>query len=559
MKKTGLMISLVLLTGCAIQEIDLGEAPSTGPYTVQFRAMEVETRTAFGTPDGMSFPTLWTDNDAKVLISVNNEPTQEAEVIPSQDYKTALFSATFDEHDSYTFFALSPSTASTGMSPSRKSWKVTIPSEQTPLATSCDERAQIMAAKTPELPFAPEKLDLSFRHVTAYMSVTLTGLPSGTEVSSVELTTGVPLVGDFYYDCEGEMLTDNGASSTVTLSTDASGPVWVACAPVDLSGQPMTVTVHTAAGNYVKKVTFPEDRKLTPAMVALFSVNMSGIEPESTSTEEYYELVTDASTLRDGDEVIIASPQYGYAMSTTQNSNNRGRAAVTIEDNKIVVPSSSVQIVTLESAGSGVWYLQVSDGQYLYTTSSTNNSKQYLRTGSKTQSSVFNQWAVSISNGNASISAKVNNTTTKYLKYNNSSSVFDVATSSPGTGNNRVSLYRKVTPASFEGDPILDYEEYGAYLAANTWVYIPATDHLSREYGTDDLSFAILSPFKNAIMEFQGIPLSLYKGARFTLTFNRQEDAVVSGHGSFEVMVVKESGRKVWLSDGMGNGFIIKK
>ena len=60
-------------------------------------------------------------------------------------------------------------------------------------------------------------------------------------------------------------------------------------------------------------------------------------------------------------------------------------------------------------------------------------------------------------------------------------------------------------------------------------------------------------------MEFQGIPLSLYKGARFTLTFNRQEDAVVSGHGSFEVMVVKESGRKVWLSDGMGNGFIIKK
>lgn len=395
MKKIGLyLLPLVFLAGCAVQEVELAEAPSSGPHTVHFRATEMETRTTFGTPNGMSFPTLWTENDATVLVSVNNEEAQEVEVVPSQNYKTATISATFDDHSSYTFYAISPSAASAGMSPSRKAWKVTIPSEQTPLATSCDERAQILVAKTSEMETVPSEMDLPFKHLTAYMSITLLGLPEGTEVSSMELTMGVPLVGDYYYDCASGELTDNGASSTVTLSTDASGAVWVACAPVDLSGQPMTITVHTAAGNYVKKVKFPTGRELTPGKIGIFSVNMSGINPETSSTED---------------------------------------------------------------------------------------------------------------------------------------------------------------------DPILDYEEYGAYLTSDTWVYVPATDHLSREYGDENLTFAILSPFKSTVMEFEEIPQDLSKGTQFTLVFNRQQKSSVTAHGSYKVSVVKESGNKVWLSDGAGNGFIIKK
>ena len=557
---TGACALAALLSGCAVQEVDLSlPAESPAGHAVHFTATTGETRTAFGTPTGMSFPTYWTSNDTKVLVSVNGEEAVEAAVTPSSDYKTAEFDASFGSYDSYTFYAISPASASGGMSPSRKAWKVTIPSEQTPLAESCDESSQIIVAKTAELSAAPSKLDLSFKHLTAYMSITLKNLPEGTEVSSVELTTGVPIVGEYYYDCESGELTDNGASSTVTLTTDASGAVWVACAPVDLSGVSMTITVKTVAGNYVKKVTFPEGRELTPGKIALFSVNFSGIEPEAAQAEEYYELVTDASTLQDGDEVIIATPQYSYALSTTQNSNNRGRVAVTITDDKIYDPASTVQILTLEKSGS-VWYFKVSDGQYLYTTNS--NSNNYLRTGTKTQNNVYNTWSISVSNGNASISSYISSRMTRYLIYNNSSSVFATSTSSPGTGNNRVALYRKVTTTSTstDEDPILDYEEYGAYLAAHTWTYSKGTDHLSRHYTDAVVDFAIISAPEDAVsMTFAGIPRSLVKGDTFTLSFKRKAGISTASKGDYEVTVVKESGRKVWLSDGAGNGFIIKK
>ncbi len=557
-KEYGLLLLLALSAGCAVQEVEIAE-PSPKEHVVQFTAKEMETRTAFGSPSGMSFPTLWTQNDKEVLVSVNNEPAQAAELTVSSDYKTATFRATFGDHSSYTFYAVSPASAVAGMSPSRRSWKVTIPPEQTPLAESCDEAAQILVAKTEELPSAPEELEMPFEHLTAYMSITLKGLPEGTEVSAVELTAGVPLVGDFYYDCESGGLTDDGASSTVTLKTDASGAVWAACAPVDLSGKPMTVTVITPEGNYVKKIVFPEGRKLTPGMIGIFSIGMSGIEPEAPATEEFFELVTDASTLQEGDEVIIATPQYSYALSTTQNTNNRGREAVVIDGDKIFEPSSKVQVLTLEGSA-GEWHFKVSDGQYLYTTSSTNSGRQYLRTGALNQSSVFNAWSISVSGGNASISAKVSNNTTKYLIYNNSSSVFAVSMSAPGTGNSRVALYRKASRPVQANDPVLDFEEYGAYLASHTWTYARGTDHLSRHYKDATVDFAIISaPEDGVSMTFSDIPRSLAKGDAFTLTFVRKVGISTDRKGSYEVTVVKESGRKVWLSDGAGNGFIVKK
>ena len=546
-----------IFAGCAVQEIDHSSGVSS--RSVLFTASETATRTAFDAPVGTSYPTLWTDNDSEVLLSLNFEESQSVPVVPSPNYKTATFSATFPERSSYTFYALSPASASSGMSPSRKSWKVTIPSEQTPLPGSCDERAQILVASSSALTEAPAALDLYFSHLTSYMSMTLSNLPDGVVVTGVEVTSSVPFVGEYYYDCASKKLEGNGESCTVTLMTDGQGPVWLACAPVDMSGATLTVSVSTPEGKYVQQKTFPEGRVLTPGKIALFTVDFSGVEPEVPSTEEYYELVTDASTLSEGDEVIIATPQYNRALSTTQNTNNRGNVGVTIDGDRIYDPAATVQVLTLEGSA-GAWYFKVSDGQYLYTTSSTNNSRQYLRTGTKNQSSVYNVWSVSVANGNATIAAKVDNSTTKYLVYNNSSSVFAVATSAPGTGNNRVALYRKVTASSSGDDaPVLAYEEYGAYLTSSSWVYVAATDHLSREYGENDLTFAILSPFKNAVMEFQGIPQALSKGTGFTLQFRRQEDQKVDADDSYEVTVVKESGRKVWLSDSRGNGFIVKK
>lgn len=326
-----------------------------------------------------------------------------------------------------------------------------------------------------------------------------------------------------------------------------------------MKGKKLKVSATTANGVYEREITLSgKNVDFTAGHVYKFSVNMESATFIENTKEVYYELVTDASTLKAGDEVIIATPQYSYALSTSQSNNNRGRIAVTISEDKIYDPDETVQIVTLEGSA-GAWYLKVDDDQYLYTTSSQKN--MYLRTGTKTQQSIYNTWAISISNGNAEISAKVDNQLTKYLIYNNSSSVFSVNTSKPGTGNNRVALYRKTegeaVPSS--DDPILKEETFGAYLNGNNTVYVKGSQQLSREYQGDKVTFAILDAVAQKVVEFSGIPAGATIGDAFALTLRTVEGKKTVSTRSYTVTVVGEAGAKLWLSDGAGNGFIVKR
>ena len=96
-------------------------------------------------------------------------------------------------------------------------------------------------------------------------------------------------------------------------------------------------------------------------------------EQEIPGTDKYV-LVTDASTLAAGDKIILVgvTDDGAYAMSTTQNSNNRAANAVTIEDNGCIIPSSAIQKITLEEG----FYFNVGNG-YLYAASAGSN---WLRT-----------------------------------------------------------------------------------------------------------------------------------------------------------------------------------
>lgn len=50
-----IVAAMITFAGCAKQEID---APATETKTVQFFAESIETKTAFGTPDGTTYPTF---------------------------------------------------------------------------------------------------------------------------------------------------------------------------------------------------------------------------------------------------------------------------------------------------------------------------------------------------------------------------------------------------------------------------------------------------------------------------------------------------------------------
>lgn len=138
------------------------------------------------------------------------------------------------------------------------------------------------------------------------------------------------------------------------------------------------------------------------------------------ASADTYKLVTDASTLSAGDKIIIVNVANKQAMSTTQNTNNRGIAAVTITDN-VIEPGTDVQVITLEEASTAnQWNFNVETG-YLYAASSSSN---YLKTADLTSAGTNANATISIdSNGSATI--KFQGTYTRnWLKYNSSSKIF---------------------------------------------------------------------------------------------------------------------------------------
>lgn len=88
-----------------------------------------------------------------------------------------------------------------------------------------------------------------------------------------------------------------------------------------------------------------------------------------------YELVTDASTLADGDEIIIAyvnaDEETAVAMGA-QRDNNRGAVGVQVNSDGILVNNEDVQLITLEKDEEGFFYFNVGNG-YLYAASGTAN------------------------------------------------------------------------------------------------------------------------------------------------------------------------------------------
>ena len=128
--------------------------------------------------------------------------------------------------------------------------------------------------------------------------------------------------------------------------------------------------------------------------------------------------VTDASTLQVGDKVVIVAKDYNYAMSKTQNNNNRGQQAITKNGDEVSWVSG-VQEFTLEAGTkSGTLAFNTGSG-YLYAASSSSNN---LKT--QTENNDNGSWAISIaSDGTATIKAQ-GTYTRNVMQYNNTSSLF---------------------------------------------------------------------------------------------------------------------------------------
>ena len=542
------LMSLAALSGCRNAEQEVPEASSV--KTVRFHAGAAPTRTAFAEAVDGVYQTLWTENDSDILLSLNYGKAEASAVTPSADGTTASFEASFDASATsapYTFYAVSPASAARAISPSRSAWSVYIAAFQHPSALSVDEDAQLLVAKSAASATLPGEVDLHFSHLTAYGRIALKNLELGdATVSKVDLIFSTPVVGEWYWGEDGT-LTANGDSHTITLDTDASGDLWFACAPVDVSGQTLKLVVFTDQGNLTREITFPEGRKFNSGKVARFSVDMAGIEIQGGDT---FVLVTDASELQVGDEVLVVSKDGTYALGAQQSS-YRKEVSVNATGGVIADPGEAT-VLTLELGSAiGTWSFRTGNA-YLASTSSGNNLTEVASKNANAS------WKVTVSSSATLIQAQAGGS--KLLKHNPSAHRFSCYKNS-STNVDNVVLYRKGSvPTSVEDDPLTAYDAYGSYLTGVERTYEPGVDQLLRSYPDGKLKFAILRAADKEQLVVSGFDPSLAKGDAVTVTVAwRKGLNFLLKEESFDLKVVKEDGPKVWLGNGSGQGLILKK
>lgn len=129
-----------------------------------------------------------------------------------------------------------------------------------------------------------------------------------------------------------------------------------------------------------------------------------------------WKLVTNVSELSIGDIIVIVAKESDYALSTTQNTYNRGRASISKKYNTIDF-GDDVQKITLESGAIVNTFAFYTGAGYLYAAGA--NSNNYLKT--QDENNVKGCWEISINPNVTAIAVTPSaNITHNILKYNTS-------------------------------------------------------------------------------------------------------------------------------------------
>ena len=553
MKKLALLLaSTIAVFSCSREmEVEIPEPVQNNDpsaWVVRFSATQTDTKAQFGEAENGAYPTLWTDNDTEVKLSLNYGGVKGAAVTPAGDKRTASFAATFDFTGltaPYVFYSVSPSSAAKALSPSREAWKVTIPCTQNPTATSVDEAGIILAATSDAFSEVTDisEVNLYFNHLTAYgrLSLANLALESGETVSGVELTVTTPIVGDWYWNTSGTAITDYGASSTLTINTTRTSDIWFACAPVDVSGEMMTVTVFTSLGYHEQLVEFPAGRRFEAGRTAVFTVNMAGAD------------FTAAGSGSGGGDVVVLSEEFDNGTTSDSSSEFSSSKFPNFSGSTSKAYTSQFGGVKLgSSSASGYITSKSLDLSSSFTV--TLNVLRYNTDSGKVQVTV----------GDVTKEITPTTTDTAYsLEFDaaTSSSTVRIATSTKRAYIDNVIITRHDGGSGAAGpDPLLQESAYGCYLGTGLeWEYNPGAEQVTRSYDTNGVqTYTLIDPAEVEELEIVGYKKSYVKGDSFTVSVQWRKGISTIHSESYNVTLIKEEGPKVWLSDGT-HGVIIKK
>ncbi len=307
----------------------------------------------------------------------------------------------------------------------------------------------------------------------------------GWEIKNVSIVAGEPVVkedANLSYDVE---------NFTATIGEENDFPALNNPNDLDVTYRSTNTSVATideegnvelqAAGQTTIIAEFAGDEAYNEGSASYLLV----VKEQVIAGTDKYELVTDVRTLAAEDEIIIvgtADEENFFAMSTTQNANNRAANAVEIEDDGTIIPGSDIQIFTLEEGELGFAFYTGSG--YIY---AANSSSNWLRTEAEADDNAYATIDIDDENGEATIVFQGSNTR-NHMRFNtnNGNPVFACYAESSSI-KNMPRIYRKVTEEEFTYDVTLSKYGLGTFywsdkafllpegLSAATYTYDAAT------------------------------------------------------------------------------------
>lgn len=301
---TAMIVAVAAMSFSSCQkEVAISEEPSSFSTVLHITAVAPEAvKSVFGDKTDGAYPTKWT-TEKKVRFIANDTRDTKNEITPTLADGGA--SATFEPEFSSlattgTIYAFSPvgNYSSTPKIPGFTSFingkdqiYLSIPSEQTPLASSVDESAQVLFASK-EYTNSNPSISMTFKHVVAYGKMAITNF-AGT-IKSVELQFPVDVTGlSCKYSYKTDVLANlDGKSITLDPANVVDNVFWFALAPTTGNTGEMKVIITDNNDDTYTKTIDLETKALpfTKGHVSSFSVNFSGIEKDAKETSFTWDL-----------------------------------------------------------------------------------------------------------------------------------------------------------------------------------------------------------------------------------------------------------------------------
>ena len=546
----GMMLAAAFtLTNCA-KEIDapVQESESNG-YPFEIIASTVDTKTV---NDGMS--TRWADGDQiNVFHAVcdgedyKNNGAFEVKETESGNFKGELCEK-LDPKEEYDWYAFYPYKSQIASPKNEAGWAYIGNKNGITQEGGYGKTAHLASSNCPlygvakAVP-AADTPSIEMQHLSSVVAINVTNMTDEPlTVTGATFTANEPIVGSFYIDFSGvptytsseEQYVSNAATVNViggtALGNGESGVLYLVVKPFTAAKDSK---LYLSVNGYEKELTMPQDVTFTAGKIKTLNFAYDKVE-EPVEPEPVWTLVTDASTLAVGDEIIIAAKDYNYAVGpASSNGNNRTQAAITKSGN-ILTSSDGVTILTLQAGTEDGTYALYTGTKYLYAAS---NSSNYLK--EKADKDANGSWKISISSdGTASVVAQ-GTYTRNTMQYNQTSSLFACYA---GASQKAVVIYKQMLSSGEGGGetPEPDPEE-------RTLVSIVITDQTTLYTVGDTFEFdgtvtATYSDESTATVTPTSVsaPDMTTKGTKTVTVTYAEGDLTVSAEYEIEVVEVQD-------------------